>query len=420
MKKRIKLLVVLVVLLVYGCQIESMHIEDGTKFRSRTATSNGTQKELIIYYPEGTTEAAKQQKRIEYGIQNFKKCHCSNENLELWTFPNRTPHGIPINIEEKVQTAKVDEEIEGVDMNSSFSIETDHNTFQNSYEATVKSAMQKVVSSNTGITIAVLDTGIDYNYDGFPSSFLYNSANDSCDDSGYEDVFGWNFVAGNNNPYDDYKGKHGTIVTHIITSNLDAHNVSYQILPVKIADINGKIKYFDALCGFLYATQKENVKVINMSFGWYTAGNKELLHKFINDVSNTILVVCSAGNKGIDTDIVPHYPSSYHSENILSIASFSTVNHTGSNSNPKLASFSNFGMESIDIAAIGENIPFTYTNVTKYVNGTSFSTAYSSFFSAYKYENGLSAIDLKNRVIINSIVSENMKRLKYSSFILNN
>ncbi len=58
--------------------------------------------------------------------------------------------------------------------------------------------------------------------------------------------------------------------------------------------------------------------------------------------------VAAAGNDGINTDLIPHYPSSYDSENILSVASVDLVE-----SNVELSSFSNYGTVSVDVAAPG-------------------------------------------------------------------
>ncbi|MCK9307404.1 MAG: S8 family serine peptidase, partial [Methanoculleus sp.] len=63
------------------------------------------------------------------------------------------------------------------------------------------------------------------------------------------------------------------------------------------------------------------------------------------------LVVCSAGNEALDNDAEPHYPSSYTSNNLLAVAA-------GTNTE-QLASFSNFGATSVDVAAPGQYIRST-------------------------------------------------------------
>ena len=421
MKKIVKLFFAINILFAVSCEVETLNIQEQKEANNfKKGEFNSSSGELIIYYPENTTENEKQQKRLEYNVTNFKKCECADENLELWTLTSNTGD---INIEEKKQTASVDEEIEGADFNPILQVNED--SFASlDVSGVINNALPKIVSANTGVTVAVLDTGIDYNYSGFPSSFLYNSKDDSCVNGNSTEYFGWNFVDNNNNPFDDYPGKHGTIVTNIITSNLDSQNVPYQILPVKVANNNGNIKYFDALCGFQYAIKKQNVKVVNMSFGWYNEDH-ELLSRFIEAVKNDILVVTSAGNDAINNDVISHYPSSYTSENIIAVDGLEDMglsyDSNGSGIiNPELAGFSNYGINSVDLAAISENIPFQYNSQTFYLNGTSYSAAYASFFSAFNYQNGIDAPTLKNMIISNSLYSQNLQNIKHSRYIPNN
>ena len=433
MKNTLKLLSLCIVLLFFCCETENI-INDETSYdTTTTSAAKGTslgngKKELVISYPDGTTEAEKQLKRAEYGVTNYKKCDCADDNLELWIFSGGVSGNI--NIEEKRETAKADEDLEGADLNPIIQILPDQFISSPSSGA-VEDALNKITNDNTNITVAVLDTGIDYTYSGFSNSSLYNSQLDGCSSNGYTDRFGWNFVDNNNNPYDNHPGLHGTIVSHIITSNLDANNVAYQLLPVKVANHNGNIKYFDAVCGFQYATKKQNIKIINLSFGWIN-DSYGILNRFIEEVENEILVVCSAGNNQENNDNVPHYPSSGEAYNILAVAGLSGyITGTGSNpggsggntqGNPTstggLSYFSNHGTNSVDVAAISENIPFYYNNYTHYVNGTSYSAAYASFFSAYNYELNMSAIELKNKVITNSNYSSELSQIKYSAYLL--
>lgn len=418
MKQIIKTLFVIVIVFTNSCQPDTINddqnsVEQEEHYSNREGINDNN--ELIILYPEGTTENEKQMKRSEYGVANYKQCKCADENLELWLFSNQNTGNI--DIEEKKETAKVDEDIEGVDENPLIKIHQDaiSNVVVNGL---LDNAFPKIVDINNGVTVAVLDTGIDYNYEGFPNNFLYNSRSDACSDNNYQEIFGWNFVANNNNPFDDYPGRHGTIITHIITSNLDNNNVPYQILPVKIANENGNINYFDALCGFQYAIKKENVKVVNMSFGWYSE-NYYLLNEFIQAAQEDVLVISSAGNDHSNNDNKPHYPSSYDAENILAITSLGHNPMDATALNPELASFSNYGINSVDLAAIGENLPFQYNNEMFYVSGTSYSAAYASFYSALLYQNGMSIPTLRDLVILNSEYSQNLQEIKYSAYLFN-
>ena len=69
-----------------------------------------------------------------------------------------------------------------------------------------------------------------------------------------------------------------------------------------------------------------------------------------------MLFVVAAGNNGQDLDSVsrPSIPASFDLPNILSVAA---VDNTG-----QLASFSNYGETSVDVAAPGVDIASTFPN----------------------------------------------------------
>ena len=56
----------------------------------------------------------------------------------------------------------------------------------------------------------------------------------------------------------------------------------------------------------------------------------------------------------IDNDVMPFYPASYDLDNIISVAA--------SDRNDRKASFSNYGLESVDVAAPGSSIYSCYLN----------------------------------------------------------
>jgi hypothetical protein len=77
-----------------------------------------------------------------------------------------------------------------------------------------------------------------------------------------------------------------------------------------------------------------------------------------------VLFVAAAGNSAIDADADPHYPSSYENSNIIAVAA--------SDHSDVLASFSNYGLTSVDVAAPGVNIVSCAENDTfRTLSGTS-------------------------------------------------
>jgi subtilisin family serine protease len=76
------------------------------------------------------------------------------------------------------------------------------------------------------------------------------------------------------------------------------------------------------------------------------------------------MVVFAAGNSGQNNDLIPHYPSSYTSANILAVAA--------TDPNDNLALFSNFGVTLVDVATPGVNILSTLSGGGyDYKSGTS-------------------------------------------------
>ena len=79
------------------------------------------------------------------------------------------------------------------------------------------------------------------------------------------------------------------------------------------------------------------------------------------------LFVAAAGNDGKNNDATPQYPASYNNPNIISVAA--------TDDNDALASFSNYGASSVDVAAPGVNILSTRPhNSYGIYSGTSMAT----------------------------------------------
>lgn len=87
-----------------------------------------------------------------------------------------------------------------------------------------------------------------------------------------------------------------------------------------------------------------NLPIVNISQGTYTYDTQ--LESAISNYTG--LVVCSAGNNGISTDLYDHSPSCLPNDNIIAVAA--------SEANDSLRSTSNFGATSVDLAAPGANV----------------------------------------------------------------
>ena len=86
-------------------------------------------------------------------------------------------------------------------------------------------------------------------------------------------------------------------------------------------------------------------------------------------------MVAAAGNNGANADKKPLFPAAYPDSNILSVAA--------TNSKDKLASFSNFGAKTVDLAAPGDRIASTFLKSDyAYMSGTSMATPYAAAAAA--------------------------------------
>ncbi|MEZ4778198.1 MAG: S8 family serine peptidase [Flavobacteriaceae bacterium] len=418
--KTFKLFTLLALLTCLSCNKETLDInsinESPNKLEEDTYSTRGggsfpyPNNQMIVQYDASITENEKQNMRNSYGVTNYKTCRCADPTLELWIF-EVDQNGNILNggtIEEVVIGAKDDSGLEGTDLNPIF-----HHAGQKlNYtfgSADTQIGLEHTVTQNTDLTIAVLDTGVDYNYYRFNNPFLYR-VSDGCAENNMEDYYGWDFVNGDNDPFDDHG--HGTVVSHIVYKDLVQRNIPFQILPVKVFDENGDGHYFDILCGFKYAVNNEDVDMINLSFGWYN-NNYSLLEHFVQESENRVLITASAGNLGQNNDAIPHYPSSYQTSNLLAIAAIQN--------NPfsiELSTFSNYGISSVDIGALGEDIPFYLTpNNYLLLSGTSYANAYATAFGARLFSSGISPQQHFSEIIGATISNPNLSMIKYRSYI---
>ncbi len=172
------------------------------------------------------------------------------------------------------------------------------------------------------------------------------------------DLFGWNFVSNNNNPFDD--NGHGTNVAGILGAvgnngtGVAGVDWNVQIMPVKFigADGNGSVSAF--IQGLNYAVQ-HGAKISNNS--WEGAPYSQALFDAIqNAQQHGQIFVAAAGNEGANDDWTPDYPASF-SQSLNNVVAVAATTNTD-----QLASFSNFGSHSVDLAAPGVNILSTLPN----------------------------------------------------------
>lgn len=237
-------------------------------------------------------------------------------------------------------------------------------------------AWQKTIGVNNGPIIAVIDTGVDYNHPDLVNNIWTNPgeiAGDGIDNDGngvIDDVHGYNAFADSGDPMD--KHSHGTHCAGTIAAegnnNQGVVGVNWKatVMPVKIFGDDGRTNAAAILRGINYAA-KNGARITSNSWGG-GAANQAIQDAFRN---TSPLHIMAAGNSGANNDLDPHYPSSYDLNNNIAVAA--------TDRNDKLAYFSCYGKNSVDIAAPGVEI---YSTVPGggygFKSGTSMATPHVS------------------------------------------
>jgi thermitase len=262
-------------------------------------------------------------------------------------------------------------------------------------------------TGNQETMVAVIDEGVDINHPDLRDNIWTNpdeipDNNIDDDGNGYEDdVHGWDFHNNDASVYDPdpVTGKgdeHGTHVAGTIAARgnneIGVVGVNWQarIMPLKFLGANGG-STSNAIKAIDYAIA-EGVRISNNS--WGGGGSRTLRESIERAEAAGHLFVAAAGNKGTNNDTTPSYPASYDLPNIISVAA---TNH-----NDALASFSNFGVSSVDLASPGANIRSTLPN-GKYgsMSGTSMATPHVSGVAALLEgrEPGMGYAAIKARIL---------------------
>lgn len=222
---------------------------------------------------------------------------------------------------------------------------------------------------SSDIVVAIIDTGVDWDHPDLQNNIWTNPdeiPNNGIDDDGngfVDDVRGWDFGSGDNNPMED-AAVHGTHVAGIVgatTNNgIGVASIGYNtsVMPVKITEGNSGTFPFP-FEGITYAIEN-GADIINCSWRGFTYSRAE--QEIVNyAVANGAVFVAAAGN---DNTNQRAYPASY--KNAFSVA----ATQGGDTRWPA----SNYGT-AVDVAAPGVGIYSTWFNDTyRSLNGTSMAT----------------------------------------------
>jgi subtilisin family serine protease len=276
-----------------------------------------------------------------------------------------------------------------------------------------------IIVGSQSVGIAVIDTGIDYNHADLVGNIWINdesNCTDGIDNEGnvfIDDCRGWDFTtcaqfnedgitcetvkSEDNDPMDD--NGHGTHVAGIIgargNNGQGVTGVMWRVwlMPLKAFNEDGFGSDADIVAAINYAVA-EGAKVINAS--WGGPGYSQTLYDAISAANSAgVLVVAAAGNGeedglgGVDNvgnnnDLFPHYPASFDLQNIISVAA--------TDQRDERVAFSNYGPNTVDVAAPGVYIWSTVPNWWSTFDGFGIIETFSGTSMAAPHVSGLAGL----------------------------
>lgn len=209
-------------------------------------------------------------------------------------------------------------------------------------------------TDSSTVVVAVVDTGIDYSHPDLMANLYSDAINPFI--HGFTCRDGVCLPGG----ADDYG--HGTHVAGIIgaasNNGIGVAGINWQVklLSIKFLDSTGGGYISDAIAGFdLLQNMKQsgvNIRVTNNSWGGsgFSLALKDAMTLLEQDNpgQHGILDICAAGNSGVNADATPMYPGAYNNRGILSVLA--------TDNSDVGASFTNYGLASVDLAAPGVGI----------------------------------------------------------------
>ena len=254
----------------------------------------------------------------------------------------------------------------------------------NPEKVTTESSDEKVV--------AIVDSGVDYTHSEL-KNHMWN--NPYASKKALLGKHGYDFVNKDEEPIDE--NGHGTHVAGIIAAEsnnnegitgaiLNKSNI--KIMALRFLDEEGYGDIYGAISAYnyIYKAQKLGTNIIAINNSWGGGADDsdnifkniiDLVGKGPNSDGKGALSICASGNNGLNTDNMFNVPSCINSDYIISVGA--------SNEKDNLAEFSNYGINTVDIAAPGTNILSTVSyncfNPSIYDNKEELCDKYESFDS---------------------------------------
>ena len=293
-------------------------------------------------------------------------------------------------------------------------------------------AWDKTTGSHS-IVVTDIDTGMEYTHEDLAANAWQNTA--ECngvqgkddDKNGYvDDCYGIDPRNGDTDPMDDEgHGTHTAGTIGAVGNNgkgVTGMNWKIQVMPCKSHDSTGNGTVASIIECYQYVKMEKvkygyDIIATNNSYGScpeacdYNPATYDAIKALIKP---GVIMSYSAGNSNRDNDVRGQYPANYDLPNILSVAA--------TDSNDNRASFSEWGLRSVDLGAPGVSVLSTYRN-NGYANesGTSMASPHVAGLAGllHSFDGSLKWWQIRNLIVAGGDPVASMKDKTVSGRRLN-
>lgn len=170
--------------------------------------------------------------------------------------------------------------------------------------------------------------------------------------SSHEDINTDNILQGNKQFDPNATYNHGTHVVGVVGAITDNSKGVAGIADVSLVCL--KHQYSSDFTNSLIYAANNDISIVNASLH-YTVNGKPAGYNLSNAAAIQNfpgLVVCAAGNDGVNIDETPYYPAAYNFDNVIAVAS--------TTSSDVKRNDSNYGVNSVDLGAPGNGIYYPH------------------------------------------------------------